>query len=69
MGGRMFVKFPIFKYTQDIASTHSLKGDLIEHLLLEMYRCLKKDNIEDCVLASKYENTFQNMFENKVIEL
>lgn len=59
----------IFKYTQDIASTHSLKGDLIEHLLLEMYKCLKKDNIENCILASKYENTFQNMFENKVIEL
>ena len=59
----------IFKYTQDIISMHFLKGDLIEHLLLEMYKCLKKDNIDDCMLVSKYENTFQNMFENKVIEL
>ncbi|MDD5548842.1 MAG: hypothetical protein PHI79_04490 [Sulfurovaceae bacterium] len=59
----------IFKYTQDIISMYSLKGDLIEHLLLEMYKCIKKDTIESCILASKYENTFQNMFENKVIEL
>lgn len=59
----------IFKYTQEIISMHSLKGDLIEYLLLEMYKCLKKDNIENCILASQYENTFQNMFENKVIYL
>jgi hypothetical protein len=59
----------IIEYIQNIASIYSLKGALIENLLFQMYICLKKDTIKSCILASKYENTFQNMFENKIIEL
>jgi hypothetical protein len=58
----------ILKFTQRIISNFSLKGDLIEYLLLEMYKCLKKDNVDDCILVSKYENTFRDIFENKIIK-
>ncbi len=59
----------IFKHVQTITKINILGGDLIEHLLLEMYRNIKKDSIEDCILASTYENYFQTIFENKVIEV
>lgn len=58
----------IFKNTLDIIMNNNIKGNFVEHLLLEMYKCIDKNSIKNCILASQYENSFKSMFENKVIK-
>lgn len=66
---RALLDIDIFEYTLKIVYGNNLDTDLIKDLLLELYKMIKKDSIPECLLASNYENEFQDMFQNQVIEI
>lgn len=59
----------VFIDTLSIIDLCKTKNHLLENLLIQMYKNLKKDTVEDCIVVSKYENVFKNIFENKIIKL
>ena len=61
-------KNKIIEYILNLSESNNLKSNLHINLLFEMYRKIKKDSIENCMLASRYENYFKSSFENKVIK-
>lgn len=62
-------KYNKFEDTLNFVRSNSLKGRIIENFLFEVYKRIHKNSIENCKIASTYQDYFKNIFENKVIEL
>lgn len=57
----------IIKNIDIVVRNFSLRGDLIEDLLLKVYKNLDKNIIEHCLIASELERNFRIKFENSYI--
>jgi len=60
-----------FKHEKFISfiRNNKLSNELIQNFLSEMYKHIKQDSLENCLLAANYQNTLKMIFENKLINL